>query len=174
MTATTRIRAWRRSAVATAAVLAAAALPADVAARPVLGGTLVMGRSVAGVRLGMGVPELRRRLGPPVHRSGAVLEYGRGLARLFDVVVDARGRVAQVLFSPAGFRVARGPRLSSRGALAAIAGRWHLALVASVDLQPVFRASARVAGRLTFTEFQADRPAITGRVRIVTLRYANS
>ncbi len=174
MTATTRIRAWRRSMAAAAAVLAAAALPADAAARPVLGGTLVMGRAVAGVRLGMGVPELRRRLGAPAQRSGSVLEYGRGLSRLFDVVVDPRGRVAQVLFSPAGFRVARGPRLSSRGALAGIGRRWRLTLVASVDVQPVFRASARVAGRLVFTEFQADRPALSGRVRIVTLRYANS
>ncbi len=151
-----------------AAVLASLLLTTSVAAAPrvkgIYGGVIVVGRGVAGARLGMTRGEVIARLGPPVSEMP---KLGMSYEALppknphgqFDIALQ-RGRVRMFIVSPRStWRLANGIRIFSSGAIARLMRRYghRLKPTRIEDGERVYRITERYLGRTVWTEFYVER-----------------
>ena len=149
-------------------VLASLLLTTSVTAAPrakgIYGGVIVVGRGVAGARLGMTQAQVIARLGPPV--SG-MPNRGMSYEALppknphgqFDIVLQG-GRVRMFIVSPRStWRLANGIHIFSSGAIARLMHRYghRLKPTRIEDGERVYRITERYLGRTVWTEFYVER-----------------
>ena len=148
-------------------VLASLFVTTSVAAAPrakgIYGGVIVVGRGVAGARLGMTRAQVIARLGSPVSEMP-----NRGMSYealppknphgQFDIGLQG-GRVRMFIVSPRStWRLANGIHIFSSGAIARLMHRYghRLKPTRIEDGERVYRITERYLGRTVWTEFYVE------------------
>lgn len=148
-------------------VLASLLATTPVAAAPrskgIYGGVIVVGRGVAGARLGMTRAQVIARLGEPVSElPNRDMSYEalppKNPHGLFDVVLRA-GRARMFIVSPRStWRLANGIHIFAKGAIARLMHRYGQRLKPTriEDGERVYRITERYLGRTVWTEFYVE------------------
>ncbi len=159
------------AALAIASLLVTPSVAAAPLAKGIYRGVIVVGRGVAGARLGMTRAQVIARLGPPVremHNRGMSYEalppkrpHGQ-----FDIALQG-GRVRMFIISPRStWRLADGIHIFASGAIARLMRRYgrRLRPTRIEDGERVYRITDHYLGRTVWTEFYVERFGPRARV----------
>jgi len=146
-----------------ALLLAAASVVAAPHAKGIYGGVIVVGRGIAGARLGMTRAQVIARLGPPVSEDpNWSMSYEalppRNPHGQFDLVLQ-RERVRMFIISPRStWRLANGIHIFASGAIARLMHYYghRLKPTRIEDGERVYRITGRYLGRTVWTEFYVE------------------
>ena len=151
--------------LATLAVASSLATTSAAAPRPkgIYGGVIVVGRGVAGARLGMTRAQVIARLGPPVSEMPKRSMSYESLPPKnphgqFDIGLQ-RGRVWMFIVSPRStWRLANGIHIFASGAIARLMHYYghRLKPTRIEDGERVYRITERYLGRTVWTEFYVE------------------
>ncbi len=147
-----------------ASLLTAMSVAGAPRAKGIYGGVIVVGRGVAGARLGMTRAQVIARLGPPVSEMpNRFMSYEvlppKNPHGQFDIVLQG-GRVRMFIVSPRStWRLANGIHIFSSGAIARLMHRYGRRLKPTriEDGERVYRITERYLGRTVWTEFYVER-----------------
>src|ERR1019366_1115228 len=151
------------AALVLASLLATTSVAAAPRAKGIYGGVIVVGRGVAGARLGMTRAQVIARLGPPVSEMP-----NRGMSYealppknphgQFDIALQG-GRVRMFIISPRStWRLANGIHIFASGAIARLMHCYghRLKPTRIEDGERVYRITERYLGRTVWTEFYVE------------------
>ncbi len=144
----------------------AAAYASPPAQKGIYGGTIVVGRGVAGATLGMTRAQVIARLGRPLQERGVMSYENLPPGRIgpntphgiFDFYLT-KGRVRMIAISPhPGWRLANGIHIFARGAIARLMHRYGSSLKSTrvEDGERAYRITERYLGRTVWTEFYVE------------------
>ncbi len=150
-------------AIVLASLLATAPVAAAPRAKGVYGGVIVVGRGVAGARLGMTRAQVIAHVGPPVSEMP---NLGMSYEALppknphgqFDIVLQG-GHVRMFIISPRStWRLADGIHIFASGAIVRLMHRYGRRLKPTriEDGERVYRITERYLGRTVWTEFYVE------------------
>ncbi len=157
--------------VVLASLLATTSVAAAPGSKGMYSGVIVVGRGVAGARLGMTRAQVIARLGAPVSEMpGRGMSYEalppRNPHGQFDIALKG-GRVRMFIISPRGtWRLANGIHIFASGAIARLMHRYghRLKPTRIEDGERVYRITEHYVGRTVWTEFYVEHFGPRARV----------
>jgi len=151
----------------------------------IYGGVIVVGRSVAGIKLGMTHAQVLKAAGRPLSESGPgyrrIMHYEHlpagqipaGVRHgIFDVYLRA-GRVRMIILgAQSGFRLLDGNHLFLAGGLRRLLARYgHRVKAMRYEGEPVYRIVGRYLGKVVWTDFWTGRLGPDARIASIDILF---
>ena len=143
--------------------IAVLAIAPAASAKHVKGGQLVVGRSAAGVELGMTQSQVRALIGRPFYsNANGFAQYAPDSAtNIFDLYYSPEMFVRQIVLSGGRFKIGTA-NVFERGILRKLKRRYGRRLVATKEESgdPIYRLKSRYRGWTVWTDFMVTRHSL--------------